>query len=235
MIFAVVGQKGGVGKSTMSICLASEFMERGYKVLLVDADPQGTTRTWGDVAAEKAAQGRKVRTPSVIAMGATMHRAGQLATVAKPYDVTVIDCPPRHGDIQRSALMIADVAIVPCGPSGADTWALGDLRTLINEAQTLREQLRACVLINKQKPNTVMGRDARSVIEQAGFETLDTEIGDRVPFWEAITDGLGVTNYAPNDPAAFAIRRLVDELARRFMSKNVTPIRGKEKARRVAS
>ncbi|MBA2685034.1 MAG: AAA family ATPase, partial [Gemmatimonadaceae bacterium] len=80
---------------------------------------QGTTRTWGEVASE-----RGHAAPTVVAMGATMHRAGQLRDVARGYDLTLIDCPPRHGEVQRSALMVSDVAVLPCGPSAADAWAL---------------------------------------------------------------------------------------------------------------
>ena len=50
MIIAITGQKGGVGKSTTAVCLAVAALSRGMRVLLVDADPQGTVRTWGEVA-----------------------------------------------------------------------------------------------------------------------------------------------------------------------------------------
>jgi len=45
MIVTLMGQKGGVGKSTTAICLAMVAFERGQSTLLVDADPQGTIRT----------------------------------------------------------------------------------------------------------------------------------------------------------------------------------------------
>ena len=85
MIVALTGQKGGVGKSTLAICIASELLARRHKVLLVDADPQGTVRTWGEVAAE-AGQPQ----PSIVAMGSTMHRPEQLPTVRQGYDDVVI-------------------------------------------------------------------------------------------------------------------------------------------------
>ena len=58
------GQKGGAGKTTLAVALASEWHERGHRVLLVDLDPQGTATTWGDVAAELNVEG-----PAVIGMG----------------------------------------------------------------------------------------------------------------------------------------------------------------------
>ena len=77
MIVAFAGQKGGVGKSTTAVCLAVAALERGARVLLVDADPQSTVRTWGEVAAE-----RRRPAPTVVAMGSSMHKAGQLGELA---------------------------------------------------------------------------------------------------------------------------------------------------------
>jgi chromosome partitioning protein len=207
VILALAGQKGGVGKSTIAICVATEAMARGRTVLLVDADPQGTARTWGDVAAEND---RKV--PSVVAMGATMHRPGQLPKVAAGFDLVVIDCPPRQGDVQRSALMVADLAVLPCGPSAADAWALASSVALVTEAQTLRPDLRACVVITRKQGRTALGKGAREVLKESGLPVLGAELGYRVAYQEALGAGQGVTAYAVRDPAADEVRALVDEL-----------------------
>jgi chromosome partitioning protein len=209
MIVTLVGQKGGIGKSTTSICLAMAACERGMEVLLVDADPQGTVRTWSEVAHEN---GRTV--PTVVAMGPTMHRPGQLDVVARGYDLTLIDCAPRHGDIQRSALMIADAAILPCGPSAADAWALTASLELVAEARTLRDSLQACIVITRKQGRTLLGKSARAVLEQSGLEVLGAELSYRVAYQEALAAGSSVTQYCPRDPAAREVRALLDELER---------------------
>jgi chromosome partitioning protein len=207
MIIALTGQKGGVGKSTTAIGLAVAALERGLRVLLVDADPQGTARTWGDVASEAGNP-----TPTVVAMGATMHKADQVHMLAKNYDLTVIDCPPRHGDIQRSALMVADIAVLPCGPSAADAWALSGAIDVLREAQTLREHLKGCVLITRKQSRTALGKGARDVLEASGLPVLNTELGYRVSYQEAMAAGCGPTGFSPRDAAAVEIRNLLDEL-----------------------
>lgn len=207
VIVALTGQKGGVGKSTLAICVAAELLGRRHKVLLVDADPQGTIRTWGEVAADA---GQPL--PSIVAMGSTMHRPEQLPTVRQGYDDVVIDCPPRHGDIQRSALMVADLAILPCGPSSADAWALGASIDLINEARALRPELEVRILITRKQGRTALGRSAREELEKSGIELLKTEVGYRVAFAESLGAGQGVTAYAPRDAAAEETRALVNEL-----------------------
>jgi chromosome partitioning protein len=208
MIVTLMGQKGGVGKSTTAICLGVAAFERGLSTLLVDADPQGTVRTWAEVAAEN-----QRAAPTVVAMGASMHRPGQLEAVARNYDWTFIDCPPRHGDVQRSALMISDLAILPCGPSASDVWALSSSLELIQSARALRESLNACILISRKQPRTSLGKDARSVLEKSGLTVLRSELFYRVAYQEALAAGSGVTSHARRrDSAACEVQALFEEV-----------------------
>ncbi|MRG97426.1 ParA family partition ATPase [Polyangium spumosum] len=209
MIIALTGQKGGIGKSTTAVSLAVAALARGKRVLLVDADPQGTVRTWGEVASE-AGQA----TPTIVAMGAQMHRPGQLDSVSPAYDLTIIDCPPRHGEISRAALMVADIAVFPCGPTAADAWALASAIEVFREASALRDKLAGCVLITRKQGRTALAKSARAVLETSGLPVLGAELGFRVAYQEAIAVGKGVTTYAPRDASAREIHQLLDELTR---------------------
>jgi chromosome partitioning protein len=207
MIIALVGQKGGVGKSTTAACIAALAHRQGKRVLLVDADPQGTLRTWAEVAAEA---GRPM--PDVVAMDANMHRPEQLPAVAESYELTVIDCPPRHGAILRSALMVADLAILPSGPSAADAWALTSTLELVEDAKRLRPELAACVLITRKQRRTAVGKSARPLLESTGLPVLTAELGYRVAYQEAIAMGQGVNSFAPRDAASRELSNLLIEL-----------------------
>lgn len=209
MIVAIAGQKGGAGKTTVAVSVGVELAVRGRRVLLVDLDPQGTVRTWGGVAADAKAR----HTPTVVALGAGLHR--HLPPLAAAHDVTVIDCPPRHGELQRAALMIADLVVLPCGPSAFDAWALGESADLVREAQAMRPRLDAAVLVTR-KTATTLGAGVRRALEELGLPLLDAALASRVAYQEAPAAGLGVTTYAPTSPAAAEVRRLTTELERRL-------------------
>jgi chromosome partitioning protein len=207
MIIALAGQKGGSGKTTTALAIAAEWHDRGCRVLLVDADPQGSLRTWAEVAAEAGHSA-----PTVVAMGASMYRADQLPTLAEGYDEVVIDCPPRHDDIQRAALMVADLVVLPCGPSAMDAWALAEGLDLVTRARQLRPELQATILITRKVARTSLGSGARQTLAGCGLPVLSTELGFRVAYQEAPAAGLGVAQYDPKSAAAREVRKLVDEV-----------------------
>ena len=207
MIICLAGQKGGSGKTTTALNLAAHWHGQGRKVLLVDADPQGSARTWAEVALE---MGRP--SPTVVAMGVGLHQPDQLPTLAKGYDLVLVDCPPRHGKVLRSALMVADLALLPAGPSAMDAWALGETLDLIQEAQTVRPQLQAAILITRKASRTTLGRTAREAMEVGGVAVLSSELGYRVAFQESPAAGQGVVDYEPDGKAAQEIQALAREL-----------------------
>jgi chromosome partitioning protein len=145
-----------------------------------------------------------------------MHKRGQLAELAAAYDVTLIDCPPRHGEVQRSALMVADVVVLPCGASAADAWALATSLDLVREARAMRDELIACVLITRKQGRTALGRAARKVLESTGLPVLESELGSRIAYQEALASGQGITSYAVRDAGTREIFDLLDELGRVF-------------------
>lgn len=215
-IVAFAGQKGGVGKSTSALSVACEWHANGKSVLVCDADPQGTARTFAVVAAEEGNE-----SPTIVGVGEGLERPDQVPKLSRAHDWTVIDCPPRMGKIQRAAMMIADLVILPCGPSTADAWALAESVALVNEARQVRPQLRAAVLLTRRVARTAIGDSAREVLAESGLPILKAELGYRTAYQEALAAGLGVSQYAPRTSAATEVRALARELER--LSAGKTP------------
>src|ERR1700675_1577485 len=110
-VIALLNQKGGVGKTTLSVHLAAA-LATGKRVLLVDADPQRSALDW-------SAQRQAEKMFPVIGLP-TKNLYRELAPMSKDYDWIVIDGPPRANDIAKAAIAASDLVIIPVQPSPFD-------------------------------------------------------------------------------------------------------------------
>lgn len=200
----LAGQKGGTGKSTIAVHLAAYWAELGHRVLLLDADAQGTTLTWSEEAAERGAKG-----PTVTAMGDNLR--AQLPELRRGFDLVIVDTPGRQSKRLAGALVLSDLALIPCKPSSADIWALTGTLELVEQAQSLCPTLKARILHNEVH-RSVLAQTAQDAMHQSEIPSLCASLGRRVAFAEAMAAGQGVSTYAPASLAAHELRRVAEEI-----------------------
>ena len=206
MIIGVLNQKGGVGKTTIAVNVAACLAMQSKRVLLVDADPQGSSLAWS--AAREAPP-----LFSVVGMAKpTLHR--EMPEIARDYDVVVIDGAPRVNDLGRAAILASDTILIPVQPSPYDVWAAADTVQLIREAQQFKDGLKAAFVINRKIANTAIGRDVASALEHFDIPVLPTALCQRVLYAESAGQGLAVVEVAPNSEAARELAALVLFLTR---------------------
>lgn len=204
MIVSLLNQKGGVGKTTLAVHIASALALRGHRVLLVDADPQGSALDWS------ASRQTDVLFPVVGLPTKNLHR--EIMPHLPNYDDIVIDGPPRVNELARAAIIAADIVLVPVQPSPYDVWAAKEIVDLLNEASIFKSDQKSAFVINRKIVNTAIGRDVAEALADYALPVFAASISQRVAFAESAAQGSTVLELEPSSTASQEMGRLVDEL-----------------------
>jgi chromosome partitioning protein len=203
MITAIVNQKGGAGKTTVAVNLAAGLARRGARVALVDGDPQGSVLQWASIAPEETIE--ILHRPD---LSSKKHLRPQI----RRCDHIVIDTPPALGANSVAAMRIADLVIIPVGPSPLDIWSSRETLTHFEQAQKRNRHLKGRLLIARKIPRTRIGKEARDALHFAGLPILETEIHQRIGYVEAMIGGRSVMHMPERSDARQEIERLCEEI-----------------------
>lgn len=198
-IIAVANQKGGSGKTTVSMQLAGAIARRGNKVLVVDADPQGTATRWAASAEDEHPFPASV--VGLSAASAKVHR--EVKKFIDDYTYIIIDCPPAaDSPVPQSALLIADLVLVPLIPSPLDMWAAVGIRQVIANVSDLNEGLKARLVLNQCQPNTTLTQETLEVLPEFGIELAKAQLRHRQVYRQSAVFGQTVHDFGGKASAA---------------------------------
>jgi chromosome partitioning protein len=193
---AVISQKGGSGKSTISVHLAVAAQIGGLRVAIVDLDPQATARKWGDK--------REAPEPEVV--GDHAERLPQLveAAAANGADLLIIDTAPNADRASLAAARAADLVLIPCRPAAFDLDAIEATRDLAEIAKKP-----AWVVLNSAPIRSAITEEARRGLEEKGARVAPQVVHVRVAYSHSVIDGRTAMEFEPDGKAAEEIKALL--------------------------
>lgn len=203
-VIAMIGNKGGAGKTTLSINLASGLSRR-FSTAILDADPQRSSLQWRDIAS---------RDGLVDVIDAVDDLAEAIDLNRHQYECLVIDCPPSAQSGQtRQALAHSDIAVIPVLPSPLDLWASVHVESELEWARGVNPGIRPLLVINQLEPRTRLSQLMHNALAEIELPVATTSIRRRMAYRNAILQGLSVLDAgAVASEAADEIKQLIDEV-----------------------
>ena len=208
MIVVIGSQKGGCGKSTIAVNVATDLARSGHDVVLVDSDRQSTAATW--------AQDREELDdlPRVSCVQKYENISSTLLDLNKRYDYIVVDAAARDSRELRTGMAVADLLLVPFRPSQPDLDTLPYLSDVIAAAKDLNAKLAVRALLTMVPTNPQI-REVQEAREYLGnypsIEPLNAMIRDRKVYRDAMAAGHGVSEMQ-NPKARQEVHQLIKEL-----------------------
>ena len=182
-IIAIVGNKGGAGKTTLSVNLAAGISNQS-SIAVIDADPQGSSLQWRAIA------GDNVHFP---VYAPTFSLKQQAESYSNKSDVVLIDGPPTVKSPQTlTVLEIAEIALIPVQPSPLDLWATVHIEKAIAEAREANPDLKALLVINQLESRTTLSKLVREVLNEIALPVADTAIRRRAIYRNSALEGKSV-------------------------------------------
>jgi len=205
-VIAVVGNKGGAGKTTLSVNLAVGLAKQTRSVL-VDADPQGSASQWRAISGDE----------TVPVHRATSELEALTSELAQDYDYVVIDCPPSVDSPQTtSALRLVDLALIPVQPSPMDLWASIHIEQAVARAHETNPSLQALLVINQLEPRTMLSRVVGQALSEIELPVANATLRRRAIYRNSAMEGKSVFEMGRRGAdAAAELDQLIQELMTR--------------------
>lgn len=202
MIIAVLGRKGGVGKSTIAAHIAGWRAKEGKSVMLIDTDRQATATIWAETRAEETT----FPTPDTAhQFGASVKRMS--INLDGRYDFVVIDVGGGDQAAMKGALAAAQIAIVPFQPNELDVWTLTEVEEMVEDAKINNPKLTALVAINRAPTHHRAAdtqRALRAINQSRHLKVTGIIVKDRSSIKRCVPQGLLIDEWRPRDVKAIS-------------------------------
>lgn len=202
MIISVLNQKGGTGKTTLSVNIAREYTTRTFKTLLIDSDTQGSALRWHERSGGDLIDITCLPT-------STLNK--DVLKFTDRYERIIIDGIPRISPVTIAAIKAADLILIPVQPSPYDIWATEDLVNHVKDRIEMTEgKTKAAFIVSRKIKGTNIGKEIYEHLAVFGFPVLENGTHQRVEY--ARTVEKGITVIESNTEAMREIVSIVNEI-----------------------
>jgi chromosome partitioning protein len=198
---ALIVQKGGTGKTTLAVCLATAAALAGLTTVIIDLDPQATACNWSD---RRKTTLPDAPGPAVIDVQPARLLAALADLENKNVDLVIIDTPPRSEQSALAAAKIADLVLIPCRPQAYDLETIASTQEILKFA----EYPRAIAVLNAVPWIGTRHEQAARYLEKHGLPVCPRTIGSRAVFGDAAALGKTPQEIDPKGKGAFEVQQL---------------------------
>ncbi len=225
-VICTTSEKGGSGKTTVVTNLAVYFASKGQSVAIFDLDAQQSVGAWMTMREQHEGEGvyDGIEALDLEGLSEAQGKGTFKALVERAstqWDYVLLDVPGSDNALQREALLVADVAVMPIVPDGFDHLTSANSFDFIEEAIAYRAKtrgynpLKAFLMFNRDYDRSVPARMARKAYEGylEHMEILEITFRMLNDYRAAASQGLGVLEWSQNSRASREVKALGQFLA----------------------
>ena len=218
MIILIGGKKGGSGKSTITMNLASELARQKKDVIIVDTDRQSSTAEWAT---------ERIRNQSTLPEIFCVQKYNEIHTTLldlnKRYEYVLVDTAGRDAPELRSAMIVANKLLIPVRPSQLDLNTIPDMQKIIQESKLVNPNLLTLAVLSMAPTNPIVNeaKEAQEFLaEFPSITLLKTIVRDRKIYRDAVSEGLGVVEIDKTSESARKAKKEIQDLVKEIFNGN---------------
>ncbi len=216
MIILIGGKKGGSGKSTITMNLASELARQKKDVMIVDTDRQSSTAEWAT---------ERIRNQSTLPEIFCVQKYNEIHTTLldlnKRYEYVLVDTAGRDAPELRSAMIVANKLLIPVRPSQLDLNTIPDMQKIIQESKLVNPNLLTLAVLSMAPTNPIVNeaKEAQEFLaEFPSITLLKTIVRDRKIYRDAVSEGLGVVEIDKTNESARKAKKEIQDLVKEIFN-----------------